>query len=162
MMEGEPDSRSILRQTEMGQKTMENVEVQLKACRPWSGSILRQLIMPTTNPIIEAEHEQSQRRLEKATSAMKLPMVMLHIIIVKNKSATNWEAAIILELSLMQKREDWLGLTARIRSSITLSALSSVKRIQEVDLLLSKRLLEQLQTSSRRSNRDKATSSSII
>ena len=88
-------------------------------------------------------------------------MVMLHII-VKNKSATNWEAAIILELSLMQKREDWLGLTARIQSSITLLALSSVKRIQEVDLLLSKRLLEQLQTSSRRSNRDKATSSLII
>lgn len=161
MMEGEPDSRSISRQTEMGQKTMENVEVQLKACRPWSGSILRQLIMPTTNPIIEAEYEQSQRRLEKATSAMELPMVMLHII-VKNKSATNWEAAIILELSLMQKREDWLGLTARIQSSITLLALSSVKRIQEVDLLLSKRLLEQLQTSSRRSNRDKATSSLII
>ena len=88
MTAGEPDSRSISRQIEMGQKMTENVEVQLEACRPWSGSILRPLITPMTNLIIVAEHEQSQRRLGKATSAVKLPMAMRHII-VQNKSATN-------------------------------------------------------------------------
>ena len=67
-----------------------------------------------------------------------------------------------MELFLMQKREDWLGHTARIQSSITLSALSSAKRIQEDGCLLSKCPAEQLQTSSRRSSRDKATSSLII
>ena len=85
---GEPDSRSILRQTETGQKMVGNVGVRLEACIPWSESILQPLITPMTNPTIVAEHELCQRWLGKATSAMK-PLMIMRLLVVQNKSATN-------------------------------------------------------------------------